>query len=48
MNFFLNIVSYGVIAVARSALLTVVPKTDGKIFGQDPAVVKMLKGMFKR
>ena len=38
---------YGVIAVARSALSTILPKKEGKTFGKDPDVSRMIKGVFK-
>ena len=38
---------HGVIAVARSALSTVLYKRNGLSFGQDPNVSQMMKGIFK-
>ena len=37
---------YGAIAVARSALSAILPEIEGKTFGQDPNVSRMIKGMF--
>ena len=38
---------YGMIAVARSALLAISPLKEGKTFGKCQKVSKMLKGIFK-
>ena len=38
---------YGVTAVARSALSAILPKHEGKTFGEHPDVSKMLRGIFK-
>ena len=38
---------YGSIAAARSALSAILPKQDGKTFGEHPTVSKLLKGIYK-
>ena len=38
---------YGVLAVVRSALSAVLPKRDGKTFGQDELVSQMMKGIYR-
>jgi len=38
---------HGVIAATRSALSAILPLREGKMFGNDPTVQKILKGIFK-
>ena len=38
---------YGLIAVARSALSTILPRKEGKTFGKDETVSRMIRGIFK-
>ena len=39
---------YSYIANARSALSAILPKKEGKSFGENPEVTKLLKGIFKK
>ena len=39
--------NYGALAVVSSALSAILPKQNGKTFGQDKIVCQMMKGIFK-
>ena len=39
--------NYGVLAVVRSTFSAILPKQNGKMFGQDETVSQMMKGIFK-